>query len=412
MKRILMISSLFMVVVTSAFAGVVRLTPCNSCPDDGVNIRQAIAVATQNGTVPGTVILTGNFTLLTRVAVAFPKVTLQAGRDGATLDGSFIRPRRATIELLTGADNFMVRGLKILGYRGVGFYALDVLPINNVVIENNMFYSPWRGVLQWASDPPATGWVVRSNQFFCDPDCSLYPVAMLINGAKGTIRDNVVSYAGFGLGILLQNPLNLSETASNWLVQGNTIDAADAIGIISGSSNNVIRNSASHPGLTGISISPGFTVDENGVPNGYGPLSLMNQVVNNEFTNKNWDAVFLSAGCSGNGVINNTLSISGSIGNDLELGNDDYNGYPIGYPVATNNQIHANRIAGGAIGILLWPKTADNVVTGNKFSDQNPPLQGIVDNGTGNIVRGNPGFDPMTGSGALVGPHALRTIKP
>lgn len=200
MKRILIISSLLMVVVTSTFAGVVRLTPCNGCPDDGVNIRQAIAVATENGTVPGTVILTGNFTLLTRVVVAFPNVTLQAGRDGATLDGSAALPRRATIELLTGADNFTVRGLKILGYRGVGFYALDVLPVNNVVIENNLIYSQWRGVLQWASDPPATGWVVRNNQFFCDPDCSLYPVAMLINGAKGTIQDNVVSYGGGRLG--------------------------------------------------------------------------------------------------------------------------------------------------------------------------------------------------------------------
>jgi hypothetical protein len=387
MKRIAVILSILLVGLTSASAKVVRLSNCGNCPDDAVNIRQAIVVATHNGTEPGTVILTGNFSLLGWIVVGVPNLTVKAGSSGAILDGSLLP--RATIELVAGADGFMLSGVAVFGYRGVGFWADTPVPVNNVTIENNTIVSPWRGVLQWASNPSSRGWIIRNNRFYCAPDCSQWVVGLLLNGSEGTINNNAFNYESTGSGIVIQNALDLPDAGSGWLVEGNTIDTADAMGIISGSSNHVVRNVSTMPGSTGLSVNPGFTVDENGVPNWYGRSPLMNEITNNQFTNKSIYAIGVSAGCNGTSLITNTVGISGTTGTGIDLGDDQYNGYAIGYPVARNNQIHANQTAGGGIGILLRTKTADNVATGNKMLKGNPPLQGILDQGTNNTVQGN-----------------------
>jgi hypothetical protein len=428
MKRILLVSSLLLLVVATAYAGTVSLTPCNGCLDDAINIQQAIAVASQNGTVPGTVILSGYFTTLTEIVVAVPNVTLQASRQSATLDAS--AAPRAAIELFTGADNFAVRGLTIIGYRGVIFAAGDGLPVNNVVVENNTMYNNWRNVVQWYSYPSSTGWVVRHNQMSCnyqpDPnlppkvDCTLLPTGVLMAGAQSTIQDNVITgltiqdgeiVGWYSFGILLENPADQPTAASNIKVQDNTLEGVLAIGIYSGSSNLVARNKASTPTCDGVSILPNVYFDDYGVVIGYGQPANSNQVVNNEMTNMCDSGVFLAAGSSNNSIVNNNLSMNGPWYDVINVGYNwgDVNGI---LPPATKNQIHANQIAGGAVGVFLDTTTLKNVVTGNKISTENPPLVGIVDNGTGNIVNGNPGFNPVTGHGSLHGPKAHGLIKP
>ena len=81
-------------------------------------------------------------------------------------------------------------------------------------------------------------------------------------------------------------------------------------------------------------------------------------------------------------------------------------------PAAAKNQIHANQIAVGEVGLMLEHNTTKNSVTGNQISTQNLPLVGIVDDGTGNIVNGSPGFNPITGHGALREPRTHGPIKP
>lgn len=408
MKYRVLLLCLLLAATSATFADVVRLSSCGgsgSC-DNSANIQEAINTVTQFGTVPGTVLLQGDFELPNAIIVNVPNLTFEATGYGASLN---YEDQSQIIAVQAGADGLTIRGLTLRGYRGILFRGSgDGLgPVNNVSILDNTFVTTRRGVMQWTTIPSSTGWIIRGNQFSCsESTCNdSQGVALILCGSKGIVEDNVITYNGLANGIVIENPDDLPDAASGWSVQDNTVDTLYAISIISGSSNKISGNLSTTTGADGLLINQGVYADAQGKPTGrYGRPAQMNTASNNQFINKTEVGIYVAAGNDGNSLIANKVEISGTIGIGIDLGEDFYS---LRFPAATDNQLHANEIAGGSCGINLRLKAEDNIVTGNKISTVNPPLQGIVQEvPNANLVRGNPGFGPITGRAGGSGKHA------
>lgn len=383
----------------TAQADVVNLMPC-SCGNDAPFIEQAIGTATQNGSVPGTVVLEGTFTLQRSVFLNLPAVTLEAAPGGAIINA----PGLLAFRVLDGAGGLTIRGLTINCVRGL----LKNLgaAVNNVTFATNAVNFTFRGVTQFDGDDVSTGWVIKDNHFNCVAPCQLSgppTVGIFVAGNNGLIEGNTVS-GDMNLGILLQNnkgfPGIVTSGGSGWTVRQNVVELGTpggwAIWLNGASSAHVANNQASVGGEIGILVlagNPGKFLGGFIVP------AETNTITGNVLANKSLAGILVGGSAIGNSVTRNRLSANATA---VDLGLDLFavlGGVPLG--PAQDNQVHANEIAGGQIGILLRESTLENIVAGNHISVSDPPQQGIVEETTtaGNIVRGNPGFNPVTGRG-------------
>ncbi len=400
-ENILKLSVLVVILALAAHADSVSLAPCG-CGDDAPAIQQAISQATQGGTVPGTVTLNGTFTLQGSVFISVPNLTLQAGTSG----GAIAAPGQTAFVLLAGSDGLTVRGLTIQARRGL--FTQSSSGIQNVTLSGNTFDTVTRGVSQFDGNSLSTGWVVRNNTFLVtDTSACDNCVAVLVTGINGVVDSNSIQYYGRGEGIVVQNnhgsPGVTSDGGSGWSVQNNTVDAGVALWVNGGSSNQVAKNQATASGGIGLAIAAGLAGK---VFAGIVVPAEMNKATDNVFSGKTSAGILVGAGANANSVIRNTITVAAGTG--IDLGADFNPVAGVSVPAASDNQVHANQLAGGDVGVLLRASTADNIVTGNQISTSAPPGQGIVQESTtnGNIVNGNPGFDPVTGKGSALGASA------
>lgn len=401
----LAITFLVLALCAPVLADSVPVSACG-CGDDAPAMQQAIATATRNGTVPGTVVLAGNFTFQESLTIDFPDVTLTAASSGASISA----PGLTAILLDPGATGFSLTHLTVVARRAV--FTPSAATINNVSILENTFDTVTRGVVEFTfNNAVSSGWIIRGNTFFATdtsgctggPGCA----AILASGVNGVIENNSIQYAGLGLGISVQDNHGFMDvtvdTGSGWSVQGNTIDADVGLDINGGSSNLVAGNHFTQPGAFGVMV----TASEAGEAFlGIVIPAEMNKISDNEIRNKTVAGIALGDDTGSNSVLRNTVAMSSGTGIDLGFNFNDVPGITLGPSI--ENQVHANILAGGDIGIALRILSDNNIVTGNQISTTNPPAQGIVQESTtsGNLVRGNPGFDPLTGSAKTFGAPA------
>src|SRR4051812_48774867 len=114
MKKIALLAFVFLFGSAFSRADVVNLSPCG-CGNDAPAIAQAITQATQNGSLPGTVNLSGTFELTSSVSISLPNVTLQGDTSGAEVNAEGL----TAFLLLPGSDGFVFSRITLRAARGI-----------------------------------------------------------------------------------------------------------------------------------------------------------------------------------------------------------------------------------------------------------------------------------------------------